>query len=73
MTTNRQQQLSQAHTWLSEDDISLMLTHKHQKFSDHYERATVQHLLDNYTKITSRLPEDDLRDYLSRITEFAVI
>ena len=73
MTTNRLQQLSQAHTWLSEDDISLMLTHKHQKFSDHYERATVQHLLDNYTKITSRLPESDLRDHLSRIEEFAVI
>jgi hypothetical protein len=73
MTPNRAQQISQAHSWLSENDIRLMLAYKYEKFSDHYEGATVQHLLDNYTKITSRLPESDLRDHLSRIKEFAVI
>ncbi len=73
MTLNRRQKLSQAHTWLSEDDISLMLVHKYQKYSDEYEPNNVQPMLDNFTKIACRLPEQALRDLLSRVQEFAVI
>ncbi|QNJ26073.1 hypothetical protein SynSYN20_01747 [Synechococcus sp. SYN20] len=73
MPLNRRQELTQAHTWLSEDDISLMLVHKYQKYSDEYEPSNVQPMLDNFTKIACRLPEQALRDLLSRVQEFAVI
>ena len=70
MTTNRLQQLSEAHTWLSEDDIRLLLAHKYVKFSNEFTGPNLQQMLDNYTTIACRLPEHDLKNQLCRVKEF---
>ena len=70
MTTNRLQQLSEAHSWLSEGDIRLLLAHNYLKFSKEFTGPNVQQMLDNYTTIASRLPEHDLRNQLCRVKEF---
>lgn len=70
MTRNRLQQLSEAHTWLSEGDIRLLLAHKYLKFSNEFTGPNVHQMLDNYTIIACRLPEHDLRNQLCRVKEF---
>ena len=70
MTANRLQQLSEAHTWLSEDDVRLLLAHKYIKFNKNFTGPNVQHMLDNYTTIACRLPEHDLKNQLCRVKEF---
>ena len=70
MSTNRLQQLSEAHTWLSDVDIQLLLTHKYLKFSKTFIIPNVQHMLDNYTFIACRLPEHDLRNQPCQVKEF---
>ena len=70
MPLERRRKLSEAHTWLSDADISALLVKRYMKFSREYSPETTQILLDNYVTIACQLTEDELKNQLARVKEF---
>ena len=69
---NRLDQISLAHPWIPKRDLILILHHTFHRFADKYSGQELQMHLDRWTDLACSISEHEMKDFMSRVKEFAV-
>jgi len=69
---NRLDQISLAHPWIPKRDLILILHHTFHRFADQYSGQKLQMQLDLWTNMACSISEHEMKDFMSRVKEFAV-
>tara|TARA_B100001173_G_C15909573_1_gene513504 strand:+ start:174 stop:416 length:243 start_codon:yes stop_codon:yes gene_type:complete len=69
---NRLDQISFAHPWIPKRDLILILHHTFHRFADKYSGQRLQMHLDHWTDMACSISEHEMKDFMSRVKEFAV-